>query len=84
MMTLEEAQAEILALKEKVAELTNERDSLSQDKTTLTGELEIQRKLNQDYFNKLNAQYSHDADDEKEDEAFAVTSCEDFAKSLEI
>lgn len=82
-MTLEEAQAEILQLKEKVTELTNERDTLSQDKNTLTQELDDQRKLNQQYFNKLNAQYSHDAD-KNDDEEEEVPTCEDFAKTLTI
>ena len=82
-MTLEEAQAEILQLKEKVTELTNERDTLSQDKNTLTQELDDQRKLNQQYFNKLNAQYSHDAD-KNDNEEEEVPTCEDFAKTLTI
>lgn len=82
-MTLEEAQAEILKLKEENTQLKNERDTLSQDKDTLTGELEDQRKLNQHYFNKLNAQYSHEADENDEDEE-EVQTCEDFAKTLNI
>lgn len=82
-MTLEEAQAEIIRLNEQVTELTNERDTLSQNNTTLTGELESVRKLNQQYFNKLSAQYSHDAD-EKDDDAEEVPTCEDFAKTLNI
>ncbi len=82
-MTLEEAQAEIIRLNEQVTELTNERDTLSQNNTTLTGELESVRKLNQTYFNKLSAQYSHEPDktDNEEEE---VQSCEDFAKTLNI
>ena len=81
-MTLEEAQAEILKLQEKVTELTNERDTLSQDKTTLTGELESVRKLNQQYFNKLSAQYSPEP--EKEEDEALQPSCEEFGKSLDI
>lgn len=82
-MTLEEAQAEIIRLNEQVTELTNERDTLSQNNTTLTGELESVRKLNQQYFNKLSAQYSQEPDktDNEEEE---VQSCEDFAKTLNI
>lgn len=82
-MTLEEAQAEIIRLNEQVTELTNERDTLSQNNTTLTGELESVRKLNQQYFNKLSAQYSHDGD-KKDDDEEEVPTCEDFAKTLDI
>lgn len=81
--TLEEAQAEIIRLNEALTEVTNERDTLSQNNNTLTGELESVRKLNQQYFNKLSAQYSQEPDktDDKEEE---VQSCEDFAKTLDI
>lgn len=82
-MTLEEAQAEILKLKEENTELKNERDTLSHDKETLTQELDDQRKLNQSYFNKLNAQYSQEPDENDNDEE-EVQSCEDFAKTLNI
>ena len=82
-MTLEEAQAEILRLKEENTQLKNEKESLSKDKETLTGELEDQRKLNQHYFNKLNAQYSRQ-EDETDDEEEEVQTCEDFARSLNI
>lgn len=81
--TLEEAQAEIIRLNEKVTELTNERDTLSQNNTNLTGELESVRKLNQQYFNKLSAQYSQEPDKTDNDEE-EVQSCEDFAKTLNI
>ena len=82
-MTLEEAQAEIIRLQEQVTELTNERDTLSQNNTTLTGELESVRKLNQQYFNKLSAQYLHDGD-KKDDGEEDVPTCEEFAKTLNI
>ena len=81
-MTLEEAQAEIIRLNEQVTELTNERDTLSQNNTNLTGELESVRKLNQQYFNKLSAQYSQEPDETNDEEE--VQSCEDFAKTLNI
>lgn len=82
-MTLEEAQAEIIRLNEQVTELTNERDTLSQNNATLTGELESVRKLNQQYFNKLTAQYSQEAD-KTDNEEKEVQTCEDFAKTLDI
>lgn len=82
-MTLEEAQAEILRLKEENTQLKNEKDTLSQNNATLTQELDDQRKLNQSYFNKLNAQYSQEPDENNEDEE-EVQSYEDFAKTLNI
>lgn len=81
--TLEEAQAEIIRLNELVTELTNERDTLSQNNTTITGELESVRKLNQQYFNKLSQQYSPQ-EDKKDNEEEEVQSCEEFAKTLNI
>ena len=81
--TIEEAQAEILRLNEQVTELTNERDTLSQNNVTLTGELESVRKLNQQYFNKLSQQYIH-TEPEKENADSEPVSCEDFAKTLDI
>lgn len=82
-MTLEEAQAEILRLQEQVTELTNERDTLSENNATQAQELESVRKLNQQYFNKLSAQYSHEPDKQDDGEE-EVQSCEDFAKTLNI
>lgn len=81
--TLEEAKAEIIRLNEALTERTNERDTLSKDKESLTGELESVRKLNQAYFNKLSAQYSQEPDKTNNQEE-EVQSCEDFAKTLNI
>ena len=80
-MTLEEAQAEILRLQEENQNLTTERDALSQDKTTLTTELESVRKLNQTYFNKLQAQYSNPEGKNNEDDD-EPQSCEEYAKTI--
>lgn len=80
-MTLEEAQSQIITLNEQITELTNERDSLSQNNATLTSELESVRKLNQTYFNKLSAQYSPNANENNDCEK-EVPTCEEFAKSL--
>ncbi|MBP3683375.1 MAG: hypothetical protein J6J12_00220 [Oscillospiraceae bacterium] len=82
-MTLEEAQAEIIRLQEANTELTNERDTLSQNNASLTTELESVRRLNQQYFNKLSAQYSQEQDETNNDDE-EVQSCEDFAKTLDI
>ena len=80
--TIEEARAEIIRLQEELTERTNERDTLSQNNTTLSTELESVRKLNQSYFNKLCAQNSkQDEPDEPDDPA---PSCEEFAKTLNI
>lgn len=82
-MTLEEAQARIIELEEMLTERTNERDTLSQNNATLTQELQSVRQLNQQYFNKLSAQYSQTAD-ENDDGEEEVPTCEEFGKSLEI
>lgn len=81
--TLEAAQAEIVRLQEENTRLTNERDTLSQNNTNLSGELEQVRTLNQQYFNKLTAQYSKQADEQDEEDEEAPT-CEEFAKTLKI
>lgn len=81
--TLEAAQAEILRLQEENTTLRNERDSLTQNNTNLTEELGQVRKLNQQYFNKLSAQYSDPAG-EKDEETEEAPTCEEFAKTLTI
>lgn len=81
--TIEEARAEIIRLQEANAQLTTERDTLSQNNVTLTGELETVKKLNQQYFNKLSQQY-FPTEDKKDDDEKEVPSCEDFAKTLHI
>lgn len=81
--TLEEAQAEIIRLNEELTERTNERDTLSQNNETLTADNESLRKLNQQYFNKLTAQYSDQGSENNEDDNEAPT-CEEFAKTLSI
>lgn len=81
--TIEQAREAILDLQGKVTELTNERDTLSQNNNQLTQELESVRKLNQKYFNQLSAQFQ-DQEDKKYDEEKEVPSCEDFARTLNI
>ena len=81
--TLEEARAEIIRLNDQLTERTNERDTLSQNNADLTSELESVRKLNQQYFNKLSAQYSQEQDKNDNDDE-EVPSCEDFAKTVDI
>lgn len=80
-MTLEEAQAEILRLQEENTELRTERDTLSQNNTQMTQDLEQVRALNQKYFNKLTAQY---VVPDPEPEPEPVPSCEEFAKTLNL
>lgn len=82
-MTLEEAQAEIVRLNEELTERTNERDTLSQNNESLTADNENLRKLNQQYFNKLTAQYSEQPGENNEEDKEAP-SCEEFAKTLKI
>lgn len=81
--TLEEAQAEIIRLNEELTERTNERDTLSQNNDSLTADNENLRKLNQQYFNKLTAQYSDQGSENNDGEEEAPT-CEEFAKSLNL
>lgn len=83
MPTVEELQAQVLELQEQNAQLTNERDTLSQNNADLTGELESVKKLNQQYFNKLSQQYLPTGDGDPEPEPDAP-SCEEFAKTLNI
>lgn len=78
--TIEEARAEILRLQDQVTELTNERDTLSQNNADQAQELEKVRKLNQQYFNKLSQQHTPTPED-PEDEEPEIPSCEAFAKA---
>ncbi|MEE0930473.1 MAG: hypothetical protein UIM53_05690 [Acutalibacteraceae bacterium] len=80
-MTLEEAQAQIVELTEKVTELTNERDTLSENNKKLSDDYEKVRTLNQRYFEKLTAQ---DVGEDDHDDNEEVQSLEDFARSLTI
>lgn len=82
--TLEEAQARILELDEKVTMLTGERDSLSQENDKLKKENEETRSLNQKYFNKLIAQEKDTHENNNGDEGEEVPSCEEFAQTLSI
>jgi len=82
-MTLEEAQAEIVRLNDELTERTNERDTLSENNKSLTEDNERLRKLNQNYFNKLSAQFPQQ-DDKNGDRDKEVVSCVEFAKTLSI
>lgn len=81
-MTLEEAQAEIISLKEKLTETETANESLSKKVEELTADNERVRELNQKYFDKLTQQYSQP--DKPEDDEPEAPSCEDFAKTLNI
>lgn len=80
--TLEEAQAEILRLNEELETTRSERDSYSTRTSELSAELESVRKINQQYFLKLSAQYSPTP--QPEDEPQEALSCEEFAKTINI
>lgn len=81
-MTLEEAQAEILRLQERNAELETENENYFQKVKELTQDNERVRELNQKYFLKLSAQYTPNHEPQKDEPD--APSCEDFAKSLTI
>ena len=81
--TLEEAQAGILDLEAKIVELTNERDTLSQNNERLTTELAQSRQHAQELFLKVRAQF-HEQEDENNDEEEEVPSCVDFARTHNI
>ena len=80
--TLEEAQAEIIRLNEELTRVTNERDAHKRTSADLTTDNDRLRKLNQDYFNKLSAQYSPTPKDPEPETA--PPTCEEFAKNLII
>ena len=82
-MTIEEAQEKILELQGQVTELTNERDTLSQNNKTLADDLEKVRTLNQKYFNQLSAQYTGEGGG-KDDEEEESQTLEEYAATLNI
>ena len=81
--TLEEAQARILELDEEIETLKGEKNKLSDDNKTLTETNENLRSLNQKYFNKLIAQDDTKTHNEGQ-EGEEVTTCEEFAKTLDF
>ena len=56
--TLEEAQAEILRLNDELANANTDKQTLSQNNENLSKELEQVRTINQQYYNRLMAQFS--------------------------
>ena len=80
-MNLDEAMARIVELEEQLVEVSNERDTFSQNNETLSADLEKVRTLNQRYFEKLTAQYAAPVEGEKEE---AAPSCEDFARTIKF
>ena len=82
-MTIEEAQEKILELQGQVTELTNERDTLSQNNKTLADDLEKVRTLNQKYFNQLSAQDTGEGGG-KDDEEEESQTLEEYAATLNI
>ena len=81
--TLEEAQARILELEDTVADLTTERDTLSQDNETLRGDVDRYRTLSQKYFDRLVVQEEtiEKTDGEPDED---IPTCEEFARDLKI
>lgn len=82
-MTLEEAQAEIVRLNEELTNANNDKQTLSQNNENLSKELEQVRTINQQYYNRLMAQFS-EPEGKKEDKEEEAPSCEEFAKTLKI
>lgn len=80
-MTLEEAQKEIVDLKEKLSTLEEEKKNLIEEKDKLSQDNETIRQINQQYFLKLTAAHEDEVEDEDNEE---IPSCEDFANTLEI
>jgi len=76
--TIEQAQERILELETQLTELTNERDTLSENNKNLSHDLEAARTLNQKLFERVTTKETPEDDDEGDD----VESCEDFAKKL--
>lgn len=79
-MTIEEAQNRILELETQLADVTSERDTLSQNNESLTTDLKNARELNQRYFERLNMGKAEETEEHEE----PALSCEDFAKTLNI
>ena len=82
--TLEEAQAEIIRLTDELTEITNERDTLSQNNTQLAADLEKSRTLNQRYFERLCAQDNTGKDDKGDGADTPPPSCVEFARTLKF
>lgn len=82
-MTLEEAQAQIIELKEKNTELENEKESLTQQNKALAEDVERVRTLNQKYFEKLSMQ-TLSPESQKETKEEEIVSCEEFAKTINL
>lgn len=80
--TLETAQERILELEEELENVRMERNTLSENNSSLTTECENLRILNQKYFNRLVAQ--DNTGKPKEEEEPEIMSCEDFAKTINL
>lgn len=81
--TLEELQAEIIAVNEKLTQAETERDKYKSENVQLSADLERVRAHNQKLFEKVSNQLLNDdnEDDDKEDPA---PTCEEFALGLKI
>ncbi len=80
-MTLEEAQQRILDLETQLAEVTNERDSLSQNNETLVHDLDAARTLNQKLFERVTQSTAEETEEPEEE---TPPTCEEFARSMKI
>lgn len=81
--TLEEAKAEIVRLNTELTNANNDKQTLSQNNENLSKELEQVRTINQQYYNRLMAQFS-EPEGKNDDEDEEAPTCEEFAKTLKI
>ena len=81
--TLEEAKAEIVRLNTELTNANNDKQTLSQNNENLAKELEQVRTINQQYYNRLMAQFS-EPEGKKDEEDEDAPTCEEFAKTLKI
>lgn len=81
--TLEELQADVIALNERLTQTETERDRYKDENVQLSADLERVRAHNQKLFEKVSSQILNDEheDEEKEDPA---PTCEEFALGLNI
>jgi chromosome segregation ATPase len=83
-MTLEQAQERIIELEGQLAELTTERDSLSQNNESLTRDLENARTVNSRLLARVAQQSTPEDEDGDDPDEPEVPTCEEFAATINI
>ena len=82
--TLEELQADIIAVTEKLNQAETERDRYKSENVQLSADLERVRAHNQKLFEKVSNQILGDDKDDDNDNDTPAPSCEIFALGLKI